>query len=120
LIFLLEKKISSKWVFNIKSDDNGGVKYKARLVARGFTQVLGNDYQETFSPVVRKSNIHFLIALAAELDLQISHFDVCTAFLNDKLEEEIYMFQPEGFVQKGKENQVCKLKKAVYGLKQAS
>jgi hypothetical protein len=94
-------------VFKVKSDAKGNMKYKAHLVARGFTQVYGIDYFQTFSPVVRQSTIRLLLALAVEYDMELHHFDVCTAFLNGNLEEEVYMCQPEGLTVKGKEDKVC-------------
>lgn len=113
--------VSSKWVFKLKRGADGeSNRYKARLVARGFTQQEGVDYDETFSPVVRRETIRILFGLAAKLNLEISHLDVKTAFLNGSLEETVYMSQPEEFIQKGSENKVCLLKKAIYGLKQAS
>jgi hypothetical protein len=93
--------------------------YKARLVEKGFAQEWGVDYDGTFSPVVRHSSIRVLLALAAELDLDIDHLDVTTAFLNGDLEEEVYMCQPEGFIKKGEEQKVCLLKKTLYGLKKS-
>lgn len=112
--------VSNKWVFKVKKDSEGRVTYRARLVAKGFSQKQGIDYKETFSPVVRYSTLRLLIALAVKLDLKILHLDVKTAFLNGFLEEEVYMVQPEGFCVAGSENQVCKLKRAIYGLKQSS
>ena len=104
--------IKSKLVYKIKPD-----KYKARLVAQGFSQVWGVDYNETFSPVIKFKSIRTLLALSAKLNLSVHHMDVTCAFLNGKLEEEIYVSQPEGFVEKGKENLVCKLNRSLYGLK---
>jgi hypothetical protein len=114
------KPISCKWVYAVKKDLQGDPKYKACLVARGFSQVNGTDYYETYSPVVGRSVIRLLFALSVELDLKMYSLDICTAFLNGQLEEEIYMNQPEGFTVKELENQVCFLNKALYGLKQAS
>lgn len=110
--------VDSKWIFRIK-EEVGGKRYKARLVARGYSQRRGIDYHETFAPVVRHSSLRTLIALAAKLDLQIDQMDVKTAFLNGDLKEVVYMKQPNGFKQKGKEDYVCLLKKSLYGLKQA-
>ena len=112
------KAIGSKWIFKRKRDAEGNVeRYKARLVAQGFTQKDGIDYDETFSPVVRFESIRTIIALAARHNLQLHQIDITTAFLNGTLEEVIYMKQPEGFEVKGKEHIVCKLKKSIYGLK---
>lgn len=108
--------VSNRWVYDIKHDG----RYKARLVAKGFTQVWGEDYHETFSPVARFESIRYLLAHAALEDWDIESMDVKTAFLNGDLDEEIYMEQPEGWVIPGKEDHVCLLKKAIYGLKQAS
>ena len=114
------KPINCKWVFKKKLDLNGTVcSYKARLVAQGFSQKIGLDYEETFSPVVRFESVRSVLALAAKHNLYVHQMDVSSAFLNGELSEVLYMSQPEGFVQSGKENFVCKLNKAIYGLKQA-
>lgn len=116
-----QKIVKNKWVFRTKRNTMGEiVKYKARLVAKGFTQEYGVDYYETFSPVVRHSSIRLLIALSAELNLNIDHLDVDTAFLNGELSEKIYMYQPEGFIDSNNKEKVCLLKRAIYGLKQSS
>ncbi|GJT59368.1 retrotransposon protein, putative, ty1-copia subclass [Tanacetum coccineum] len=94
--------------------------YKARLVAKGYTQTPGIDYEETFSPVADIRAIRILIAIAAYYDYEIWQMDVKTAFLNGYLNEEVYMEQPEGFVNPKYPNRVCKLKRSIYGLKQAS
>ena len=94
--------------------------YKARLVAQGYSQQPGLDYDETFSPVVRAESVRALIAVAAEHNIMTHEMDVKTAFLNGNLEEEVYMRQPEGFVEEGQEHLVCRLKKSIYGLKQSS
>ena len=94
-------------------------KYKARLVAKGFKQLEGLEFFDTFSPVTRITSIRLLVAMAAIFDLQIHQMDVKTAFLNGDLNEEIYMDQPECFVEAGQESKVCKLTKSLYGLKQA-
>lgn len=115
-----ENVIKCKWVYKKKHDASGNFdKFKARLVARGFTQVQGVDFHETFSPVVRHSTMRILFSLANELDLNIDHIDVTTAFLNGDLTETIYMEQPPGF-DNGDKNKVCLLLKGIYGLKQAS
>jgi len=110
------KAVKSKWVFKLKADG----RYRARLVAKGFTQIPGIDYDQTFSPVARFESLRLLLALAALEDWEIHQMDVKSAFLNGVLDEEIYMEQPQGFVTAGKETKVCRLKKAIYGLKQAS
>ena len=114
------KAIGSKWVFKRKRNAEGNVeRYKARLVAQGYTQKNAIDYDETFSPVVRFESIRTIIALAAKHNLRLHQIDVTIAFLNGTLEEVIYMKQPEGFEIKGKERMVCKLKKSIYGLNQS-
>ena len=115
------KRVGCKWVFKTKRDSKGNIeRYKARLVAKGYTQKDGIDYKETFSPVSKKDSLRIIMALVAHYDLELHQMDVKTAFLNGDLEEEVYMDQPEGFISTGKENLVCKLKKSIYGLKQAS
>ena len=115
------KRVGCKWVFKTKRDSNGNIeRYKARLFAKGFTQKEGIDYKETFSPVSKKDSLRIIMALVAHFDLELHQMDVKTAFLNGNLEEEVYMSQPEGFSSEGKEHMVCKLKKSIYGLKQAS
>ena len=114
------KPIGCKWVFKVKYCSDGKIeRFKARLVAKGYAQKYGIDYDETFSPVVRFSSIRALLAYAVQNDLLIHQMDVVTAFLNGNLEEEIYMEQPDGYIQPGKENLVCKLQKSLYGLKQS-
>lgn len=94
-------------------------RYKVRLDARGFTQKFVEDYDETFSPVVRFESFRSLVALAAKCKLQLHQMDVTTAFLHGLLKEDVCMKQPDGFVEKGKENLACKLKRSLYGLKQS-
>lgn len=108
--------VKSKWIFKIK-DDGENKRYKARLVAKGFSQVQGVDYCETFSPVVRYTTIRFLIAMSVQLNLHIYQMDAVTAFLQGDLDELIYMEQPEFFHDRS--NNVCKLNRSIYGLKQA-
>ena len=114
------KPIGCKWVFKVKYCSDGKIeRFKARLVAKGYAQKYGIDYDETFSPVIRFSSIRALLAYAVQNDLLVHQMDVVTAFLNGNLEEEIYMEQPDGYIQPGKENLVCKLQKSLYGLKQS-
>ena len=89
-------------------------------MAKGFTQKESIDYKDTFSPVSKKDSLRIIMALVAHFDLELHQMDVKTAFLNGNLDEDIYMEQPEGFTKKENEHLVCKLKKSIYGLKQAS
>jgi len=107
-----KKILTSKWIFRVKDDG----RYKARLVARGFEQEEGIDYEETYSPVVNMPSLRALFSLAAKPQMKIKTFDVKTAFLYGKLEEEVYMQVPNGY---DAQDQVLRLEKALYGLKQA-
>lgn len=114
------KAIGSRWVFKVKHQSDGRVeRYKCRLVAKGYSQKYGADYDETFSPVVRFNSIRTLLSFAVQNNLHVHQMDVVTAFLNGHLDEEIYMEQPEGYIKSGEESLVCKLKKSIYGLKQS-
>lgn len=111
--------VDCKWVFTMKNDESGNLtKYKARLVARGFSQQYLVDYQETYAPVARMTSFRMLLAFANQNDLLIHQMDVKTAFLNGFLKDEIYMRVPEGIT--ANENHVCKLNKSIYGLKQSA
>ena len=114
-----KKVLKNKWVFKLKKDCDKLVKYKTRLVVKGFSQKQGIDFDKIFSPVVKMSSIRVVLGLVASLDLELEQLDVKTTFLHGDLKEEIYMDQPEGFKLKGNEHMVCKLKKSLYGLKQA-
>ena len=104
------KTVGSKWVFKVKTGADGSVvRYKARLVAQGYTQKYGTDYDKTFCPVVRQESLRALFGLSVHYGLKLHQIDVTTAFLNGTLEEEVFMRQPEGFATKGKEHLVCKL-----------
>lgn len=112
------KEITAKWIFKIKDQDiENNKRYKARLVARGFSQVEGIDYGEIFSPVVRMDSIRLLFAIVAQFELQFVQFDITTAFLNGFIKEELYLSPPEGLdVPVGHS---CKLLRSLYGLKQS-
>ena len=113
--------VGSKWVMKVKRDANGNVdRHIARLVAQGYSQTHGVDYEEVFSPVVKYSSIRTLLALANKHDLEIHQMDVKTAFLNGHIEHDIYMSQPDGFVDPDHPEYVCKLRKSLYGLKQSA
>jgi hypothetical protein len=115
------KKVGCKWIYKTKYDSKGKIeRFKARLVAKGFTQREGIDYTETFSPISKKDSFRIVMTLIAHYDLELHQMDVKTVFLNGDLQENVYMTQPEGFVVEGKEHMGCKLKKSIYGLKQAS
>ena len=113
--------VGSKWVFKVKRKADGTVqKFKGRLVAQGYTQSPGTDYDEVFAPVVRYASIRSLLAVANICNWEINQMDVKTAFLQGNLNEEIYMKQPDGFIDPEKPDYVCKLNKGIYGLKQAA
>ncbi|GJS03246.1 retrovirus-related pol polyprotein from transposon TNT 1-94 [Tanacetum coccineum] len=112
--------IGTKWVFRNKLDENGVVsRNKARLVAQGYNQQEGIDYDETYAPVARLESIRILLAYACALDFKLFQMDVKSAFLNGFINEEVYVAQPPGFIDFEKPDHVYKLKKALYGLKQA-
>lgn len=110
--------VSNRWVFKVKRDTEGKiVKYKARLVVRGFSQIEGKDYKETFAPVSRMTTFRLLIAKATQHGLHLRHLDIETAFLYGKCDTDIYMEQPEG-AHDGS-SKVAQLVMALYGLRQA-
>ena len=112
--------IMVKWVYKTKLNLDGSVlKNKARLITKSYAQKPGLDYNETDAPVARLDTIRTLIALATQNDWKLYRLNVKSAFLNEVLQEEVYMDQPEGFVVRGKEYKVYRLHKALYGLKQA-
>nr|GEV45121.1 copia protein [Tanacetum cinerariifolium]GEV45122.1 copia protein [Tanacetum cinerariifolium] len=112
--------IGTKWVFRNKLDENGVVSQnKARLVAQGYNQEEGNDYDETYALVARLDSIRILLAYACAVDFKLFQMDVKSAFLNGFINEEVYVAQPPGFIDFEKPDHVYKLKKALYGLKQA-
>ncbi|GJS95026.1 retrovirus-related pol polyprotein from transposon TNT 1-94 [Tanacetum coccineum] len=112
--------IALKWIYKVKLDEYGDVlKNKARLVMKGYRQEEGIDFEESFAPVARIVDIRIFIANAASKNIIIYQMDVKTAFLNGELKEEVYVSQPEGFVNPDHPTHVYHLKKALYGLKQA-
>ena len=116
-----KEAIGCKWVFKVKHNSEGEVeRFKCRLVAKGYSQWYGVDFEETFAPVVRFSSIRTLLAFAVNNDMIVHQMDVVTAFLNGELQEEIYMQQPPGYEVADGDKLVCRLKKSLYGLKQAS
>jgi hypothetical protein len=109
--------VDCKWIFKIKNNPDGSVaRYKARLVAKDYSQEYGIDYNETFSPVVKYTTLRTLFSIAAARGMKTKQMDVKTAFLHGDLDEEIYMKMPEGF---GNQSKICKLVKGLYGLKQS-
>ena len=110
--------VSSRWVYKIK--DENPPRYKARFCPRGFSQQYGVDYEETFAPVVKPETLRVLFAVSAARNYDIHQMDVKTAFLNSTVKEDIYVRQPEGYVDRKYPNHVCKVNKAMYGLKQSA
>jgi hypothetical protein len=112
--------VSSKWIYKIKHVADGSIeKHKAMFVARGFSQMEGIDYEETFSLVARYTSIKTIIALAAKMKWKLHQMDMKKTFLNGVIEEYVYIEQPQGFKVEDRKTHVCKLKKDLYGLKKA-
>jgi hypothetical protein len=113
--------VRGMWIYRVKLNPDFTVdKYRARWVAKGFTQQYGLDYLETYSPVIRSESINILFSIAAQFNLTVHHLDVKCAYLYGKLEEFIYMQQPIGFEINGNKSLVCRLKRSIYGLKQSA
>jgi len=112
--------IGLKWVYKVKRDERGAiVKRKASLMARGFVQREGIDFEKVFAPVARMESIRLLLALAAAKDWRVHHLDIKSPFLNGELAETVFVRQPPGFAVKGAEHRVLRLHKTLYGLRQA-
>ena len=112
--------VKNKWVFVMKKNKDGNIdRYKSRLVAMRCSQRYGVNYKETFSVVVRFTTVRIVLAIAVELKMIVHQLDVTTAYLNADIDVDIYMQQPEGFVDAKNPDKVCKLQKAIYGLKQS-
>ena len=115
-----KKELWNKWVYKLKpGESRNPPRYKARIVMKGFQQKKGVDFDEIFTPIVKMTSIRTVLSIAANMNLEREKLDVKTTFLHGDVEEEIYMQQPEGFEEKGKENLVWPLRKSLYGLKQA-
>ncbi|KAL1204565.1 Retrovirus-related Pol polyprotein from transposon RE2 [Cardamine amara subsp. amara] len=115
-----KRAVTSRWIFTIKYHSNGEIeRYKARLVARGFTQTYGEDYTDTFAPVAKLHTVRVILSLATNLSWELWQMDVKNAFLQGELEEEVYMKPPPGLESSIPHGKVFKLRKAIYGLKQS-
>lgn len=113
------KIVKCKWIFKRKFDKDGQIeRYKARLVARGYTQVEGIDYKETFCPVIKSKSIRTLLAFSVEQGWEVHQLDITAAYLNGKLNETVFMEQPQ-LNPNEKTDEVCLLKKSLYGLHQS-
>ncbi|KAK9088598.1 hypothetical protein Scep_027680 [Stephania cephalantha] len=112
--------VGNKWLFKVKKNTNGSVnRFKAKLVARGYTQIPRIDFYSTYSPVIKSSTIRVVLSIAASFNWGVRQLDINNAFLHGELTETVYMPQPEGFVDVDRASYVCKLNKAIYGLRQS-
>lgn len=115
-----KRAIGLKWIFKSKFNSNGTLlRKKALVVAKGYVQQEGVDFEDAYSLVARMETIRMFFAIGAQRMWCIHQLNVKTAFLNGEIKEEVYIVQPEGFIVRGKEEQVYKLEKALYGLRQA-
>jgi hypothetical protein len=113
-----KKAIGCKWVYEVKHNADGFVsRYKTRLIAKGYAQTYGIDYEETYSPVAKMTTVRAIIAMATIKGWSLHQMDVKNVFLHGDLQEEVYMEQPPGYVDQTHLNLVCRLKKTLYGLK---
>lgn len=113
--------IGCRWTYKLKHGSDGTIqRYKARFVAKGYSQRPGLDFTETYAPVVKLDSLRAILSIAANRDLDMIQLDVKTAFLYGEVAEELYISQPEGFIVDGQESLVCRLHKGLYGLKQSS
>jgi hypothetical protein len=115
-----KKAIGCKWVYKVKHNSDGSIsRYKARLVAKGYAQTHGIDYEETFVPIANMATMKAVITVVASRGWMLHQMDVMNAFLHNKLQEEVYLDQPPGYEDMSHPNYVCRLRKALYGLKHA-
>ena len=122
LVRLLARKkaIGCRWLFTIKVDLDGSIaRLKAHIVTKGFAQIYGVDYSDTFSPIAKMTSIRLFISLAATYNWDLHQLDIKNVFLHGDLQEEVYMEQPLGFVVQGEIGRVFRLRKSLYGLKQS-
>jgi hypothetical protein len=115
-----KKAIRCNWVYKVKHNADGSMsKYRTRLVAKGYAQTYGIDYEETYSPIARMTTVRTIIGMAVIKGWSLHQMDVKNVFLHGDLQEEMYMEQPPSYVDQTHPNLVCRLKKTLYGLKQA-
>ena len=113
-----KKAIGCRLVFAIKFNPNGSIaRLKARLIAKGYAQIYGVDFSDTFSPVAKLTSVRLFISLAASYDWDLHQLDIRNAFLHGDVQKEVYMERPLRFVAQGEIGKVCRLQKSLYGLK---